>query len=101
MRGKGQIDFLTTQIFSDDFIYYPDSVTSDGSGGKILPGDYKGSSYPEAVLGAYDMYWLPRKDSMYLHTVDEPFKFYDATATLDGFVNITTNGVLGGGDNAN
>lgn len=97
IRGGGQIDFLTTQIFSDDFIYYPDSVSADGSGGRIQPGDYKGASFPEAVLGAYDMYWLPRKDSMYLRTVNEPFKFYDATAELEGFANITTNGVYGGG----
>ncbi len=97
IRGGGQIDFLTTQIFSDDFIYYPDSVSADGSGGKIKPGDYKGASYPEAILGAYDMYWLPRKDSMYLRTVNEPFKFYNATAELEGYANITTNGVYGGG----
>ena len=97
IRGGGQIDFLTTQIFSDDFIYYPDSVSAEGSGGKIQPGEYKGASFPEAILGAYDMYWLPRKDSMYLRTVDEPFKFYNATAELEGFANITTNGIYGGG----
>ena len=97
MRGGGQIDFLTTQIFSDDFIYYPDSVSANGSGGKIQPGDYKGASFPEAILGAYDMYWLPRKNSMLLRTVNEPFKFYNSTAELEGFANITTNGVYGGG----
>lgn len=97
MRGFGQIDFLTTTIYSDDFIYYPDSVTTDGTGGVISPGNYKGASYPEAVLGAYDMYWLPRKDSMYLRTVNEPFKFYNSTAELEGFANITTKGVYGGG----
>jgi hypothetical protein len=97
IRGGGQIDFLTTQIFSDDFIYYPDSVTADGSGGRIKPGDYKGASFPEAILGKYDMRWLPRKDSMYLRTVNEPFKFYNATADLEGFANITTKGVYGGG----
>ena len=97
MRGYGQIDFLTTTIYSDDFIYYPDSVTADGTNGLISPGTYKGASYPEAILGAYDMYWLPRKDSMYLRTVGEPFKFYNSTAELEGFANITTNGVYGGG----
>ena len=97
MRGYGQIDFLTTTIYSNDFIYYPDSVTTDGTGGVISPGTYKGASYPEAVLGTYDMYWLPRKDSMYLRTVNEPFKFYNSTAELSGEANITTNGVYGGG----
>ncbi|MEO9482783.1 MAG: hypothetical protein ABJG47_05030 [Ekhidna sp.] len=97
MRGYGQIDFLTTTIYSNDFIYYPDSVTTDGTGGVISPGNYKGASYPEAVIGTYDMYWLPRKDSMYLRTVGVPFKFYNATAELTGEVNITTKGVYGGG----
>ena len=97
MRGYGQIDFLTTTIYSDDFIYYPDSVTTDGTGGVIFPGTYKGASYPEAVIGTYDMYWLPRKDSMYLRTVGEPFKFYNSTAELTGEANITTQGVFGGG----
>lgn len=97
MRGFGQIDFLTTTIYSDDFIYYPDSVTTDGTSGVISPGSIGNASYPEAILGAYDMYWLPRKDSMYLRTVDEPFKFYNSTAELEGEANITTKGVFGGG----
>lgn len=97
IRGGGHIDFLTTQMFSDDFIYYPDSVSANGSGGRIQPGDYKGVSFPEAILGAYDMNWLPRKDSMYLRAVNESFKFYNTTAELEGFVNVTTNGVYGGG----
>lgn len=97
IRGGGQIDFLTTQIFSDDFIYYPDSVSANGTGGRIQPGDYKGASFPEAILGAYDMLWLPRKDSMYLRTVNAPFKFYTSSAELSGFATITTKGVFGGG----
>ncbi len=97
MRGFGQIDFLTTTIYSDDFIYYPDSVTTDGTSGLISPGDLNGASYPEAILGKYDMYWLPKKDSMYLRAVDEPFRFYNSTAELSGFANITTKGVYGGG----
>lgn len=97
MRGFGQIDFLTTTIYSDDFIYYPDSVTTDGSNGVISPGNLNGASYPEAILGKYDMYWLPRKDSMYLRTVNEPFKFYNSTAELEGEANITTKGVYGSG----
>ena len=97
MRGFGQIDFLTTTIYSDDFIYYPDSVTTDGTSGVISPGSIGTASYPEAILGKYDMYWLPRKDSMYLRTVDEPFKFYNSTAELTGHANITTKGVFGGG----
>jgi len=97
LRGSGEIDFLATQIYSEDFIFYPDSVTAKGTNGRIKPGTIKGTSYPEAVLGAYDVHWLPRKDSMYLHTLKEPFKFYEGTAQLEGYANVTTSGVFGGG----
>ncbi|MEM6830523.1 MAG: hypothetical protein AAF551_08385, partial [Bacteroidota bacterium] len=97
MRGYGEIDFLSTTIYSNDFIYYPDSVTTVGTSGVISPGNRNGASYPEAVLGPYDMYWLPRKDSMYLRNIGEPFKFYNSTASLDGEANITTKGVFGSG----
>ncbi|XOV92518.1 MAG: hypothetical protein ACFHWX_20220 [Bacteroidota bacterium] len=97
IRGGGKIDFITSTIYSDDFIYYPDSVKSFGSGGQISPGTVDGASYPEAVLGPFQMDWLPRKDSMYLQNIGEPFQFYQRTATLDGEANITSKGVFGSG----
>lgn len=95
MRGGGKIDFITSTIYSDDFVYYPDSVASYGKGGSIRPGEINGASYPEAVLGPYRMHWEPRIDSMHLENLRSPFKFYHATATLDGAVNITSRGVYG------
>jgi hypothetical protein len=97
IRGKGQIDFLTSQVLSDDFIYYPDSVSAIGTGGKIGPGLYKGASYPDAILGPFKMLWLPKKDSMYLRNINEPFKFYHSSAELTGEATITTRGVYGSG----
>ncbi|WP_258100163.1 hypothetical protein [Marinoscillum pacificum] len=95
MRGGGKIDFITSTIYSDDFVYYPDSVAAYGRGGTIKPGEINGASYPEAVLGPYRMHWEPRIDSMHLQNLRSPFKFYNATATLDGAVNITSRGVYG------
>ena len=97
IRGGGKIDFLTSTLYSRDFIYYPDSVTADAQKGEIRPGSLGEASYPDAQLGAFRMYWLPRKDSMYLRTVNEPFKFYNATAELTGEANITAKGVYGSG----
>ncbi len=97
MRGGGKIDFITSTIYSDDFVYYPDSVAAYGTGGFIGQGNANGSSYPEAVLGPYRMHWEPRIDSMNLKNIRSPFKFYNATAELDGGVNITSRGVYGNG----
>lgn len=97
IRGGGKIDFITSTIYSDDFVYYPDSVAAFGTSGFIGAGEVNGASYPEAVLGPYRMHWLPRVDSMYLQNLYEPFKFYNATAELEGEVNITSTGVFGSG----
>lgn len=97
MRGKGKIDFLNASLFSEDFIYYPDSVTADGYYGIIEPGQVNKASFPQAELGAFEMYWLPKKDSMFLRTTEDPFSFYNGTAKLTGAANITQNGVYGYG----
>jgi hypothetical protein len=97
MRGQGKIDFLNTTIYSEDFIYYPDSVTADGYFGTVVPGMVDGTSWPQAELGRFRMYWLPKKDSMFLKTVEDPFSFYNATAKLTGAANVTQKGVYGYG----
>lgn len=97
MRGQGKIDFLNATLFSEDFIYYPDSVTADGYFGSIEPGQVGSASFPQAELGSFRMYWLPKKDSMFLRTIDDPFNFYNATAQLTGAANVTQQGVYGYG----
>lgn len=97
LRVNGKIDYRTTTVNSDDFIFYMDSVSAIGDHGVIREGSYKGASYPEAVLGPYKMKWLPRKDSMYIANIGEPFNFYKSTASLDGEANITSKGVFGSG----
>ncbi len=97
IRGGGKIDFITSTIYSKDFVYYPDSVAAYGMGGTIGAGTANGASYPEAVLGPYRVHWEPRIDSMNLQNIRAPFKFYNATAELNGGVNITSRGVYGNG----
>ena len=97
LRVNGKIDYRTTTVNSDEFIYYMDSVSAVGDKGVIREGNYKGASYPEAVLGAYKMKWLPKKDSMYIANIQDSFDFYNATASLDGEANITAKGVFGSG----
>ena len=97
IRGTGKIDFIHSHLFSDDFIYYSDSVTTDGYSGYIDPGQVKSLNFPQADLGNFRMSWYPRKDSMYLITIGEPFNFYSKSAQLVGSVNLTQAGVYGAG----
>ncbi|MCV9388415.1 hypothetical protein [Reichenbachiella ulvae] len=98
LRASGRIDFRTTTVYSDEFIFYMDSVSAVGQDGLIREGQVEEASYPEAKLTNFKMLWRPRKDSMYVENTAAPFEFYNATATLDGKANITLNGVYGSGE---
>ena len=98
LRGNGTIDFLTTTMFSEDFIFYPDSVVTEGKNFVMREEDYGGIIYPQANLSKFRMKWLPKKDSMYISNIDEPLYFYDETASLDGSAIISNSGVFGKGE---
>jgi len=97
LRSNGHLEYISTTIQSDDFIFYMDSVTAIGNGGEIVAGTFGGGSYPQATIGPFKIKWLPQKDSMYIANRQEPFEFYNSTAQLDGEVNITANGMFGSG----
>jgi hypothetical protein len=97
IRGNGRIDFLTTSIESRDFVFYPDSVSGSGDYAEIREEEYNGVIFPQASFKQYKMYWLPKKDSMYIENIEDPFLFYNETASLDGKAIISNHGVYGSG----
>ncbi len=97
LRGNGKIEYLSSTLKSNDFVFYTDSIVTNGSSmvmDKKLLGN---ASFPDAVVDNYKLRWIPKKDSMFIHNNDAPFQLYDATASLNGFLNVTPEGVLGGG----
>lgn len=97
LRSNGHLQYISTTIQSDDFVFYMDSVTAIGNEGEIVAGTFEGGSYPQATIGHFKMKWLPQKDSMYIANRREPFQFYNSTAQLDGEANITASGMFGSG----
>ena len=97
IRGNGRIDFLTSSLESKDFVFYPDSVTGAGNYFEIREEEYNGVIFPQASVNDYKMHWLPKKDSMYIDNVGDPFQFYNQTASLDGTAIVTNSGVYGKG----
>nr|WKN39093.1 hypothetical protein K4G66_10325 [Tunicatimonas sp. TK19036] len=97
LRGKGTIDFLTSTLESEDFVFYMDSVITKGMVAEIQEGTLGQASFPQAYVEDFSMRWLPYKDSMYIANNAEPFELYNQTASLDGSVIITKAGLLGGG----
>ncbi len=98
LRSSGKIDFLSTTVESDDFIYYPDSVLARGQNAEIRQEEHGGMVFPQATLKDFSMRWEPKKDSLYIKNEGDPFQFYNNTATMDGTAVISNNGVFGAGE---
>ena len=116
IRGRGNINYLSAQLNSADFMYYPDSVTTmseaargrpkEHNSGRILAGEYLGTSYPAVDMTDFQLKWLARQDSMMLTTTDtvnHPFKMYgesttpDQQSTFKGTLVLTPKALIGNG----
>lgn len=98
LRGLGTIDFLTSVMESEDFVFYMDSVITQGTVAEVREGSIGSTSFPQAYVEDYSMKWLPGVDSMYISNNAEPFEFYNQTASMDGSAILTeSGGLLGSG----
>ncbi len=97
LRGTGTIEFLTSTLESQDFVFYMDSVITDGTYMEVREGTLGAASFPQAYVENYNMRWLPQQDSMYIINKDKPFDLYNQTASLDGSAILTKQGLLGKG----
>ncbi len=101
LRGKGEIRYLNTTLYSDDFIFYLDSVITKGSMAKTEEGGHEAAAdsatYPAVAVKNYNLKWTPRSDSMLIYNTTDLTSLYDSTSTFDGILNVTKGGMLGMG----
>lgn len=93
--GHGSLDFLTSTMTSDGFVFYPDSVSANGVAFNMEKEEFGGILYPRIIADNFHMRWLPLKDSMYISNKGGAFNMYEGNATLDGSVIVTNKGVNG------
>lgn len=96
--GAGDLEFLTTTMNSDEFIFYPDSVAANGNLFNMKKETFGAVLYPQVSAETFHMKWLPQKDSMYISNIGPLFAMYDGLADLDGSVIVTNKGVKGLGN---
>ncbi|MTI32002.1 hypothetical protein [Xanthovirga aplysinae] len=94
---NGEIEYLTTELQSEAFTFYLDSVKAIGSFATIDPGVLGEASFPQAFVEDYAMVWKPSQDSLAIDNLKQPFDLYDQTASLEGAVVVSEKGVSGQG----
>ncbi len=98
LRSRGDLTFLTSSFYSDSYLYYPDSIISDGLQFVMKHEEFNGVIFPDITAEQFKMKWLTTVDSMHLDNINNPFSLYNGIAELDGRTTLTHKGVFGSGN---
>ncbi|KXX68615.1 hypothetical protein [Flammeovirga sp. SJP92] len=94
IRGSGELEYLGSEFKSDDFIFYSDSVTTQGTKG-IIESDI----HPRVEMHTYDMKWYVFRDSMaFKGTYEEPFTIYNDDTKFSGDLALLPTKIFGEGE---
>ena len=96
LRGDGRVDYITSSTYSDDFVFYPDSMNTDAQ--RYLVSKKKGGQqYPDVKSENIYVHWLPKQDEMNIWNKGKPFDLFAAKNTLDGNLKLEPTGLSGAG----
>jgi hypothetical protein len=97
LKAPGQIEYLTTTLKSDDFLFMPDSTVGKGNSGEIKEGAAGKGVFPSVAIKNYSVKWIQKADSMIIKSEKTPFELYKGSTTLDGALVVQSTGLLGRG----
>lgn len=102
LRGDGRIEFYNTTLYSNDFVFYLDSVKTIGTKCFTREGTHPDLSenvvFPKQFVDTYDLNWQVSKDSMNISNLEHNFKIFRDSIDFTGTISLTTNqGMLGNG----
>ena len=97
LRGSGKLEFLTSNLASDDFIFYPDSMstTIDTMFIDRLISDVE---YPQVQVPPSNVLWMPYEDAMYIRNEEgDFFDMYGGQLGFDGQLTYSPDRLMGDG----
>ncbi len=97
LRGRGQLKYLTSNTFADNFHFYPDSLITDTAKRFTIDPQIAKVEYPAVRGDSIFQTWYPYRDTMHLKTIRLPFKMYNENASLAGDLYYSSNGLYGKG----
>ncbi len=98
LRANGEITYSSSVVKSPEFVFFMDSVVAIGTEAVIEEKRLPDMDFPDATVEQFKMQWLPYQDSMYISNLEEPFKLYKESATLDGTAIVSSHGLYGQGE---
>jgi hypothetical protein len=96
LRGSGKLDYLTSVLYSEDFLFLPDSMNTT-TNDFFVEKQITGIQFPAVSSQNNYVQWLPDEDLMVVLQKDEGFSMFNDQAGLRGSLNITPSGMSGSG----
>lgn len=95
LRGKGNIDYVTSHTASDSIVFYLDSTNAAANTHRVDE-QMAGTEFPPASVDDAYMHWEPYQDQMFINTIENPIDIFHETQ-LVGNSKITPHGMYGTG----
>ncbi len=96
LHGYGQLDYITSTTFSDDFLFHPDSAMAISRDFQIRK-QVAGKEYPKVKSSNNDITWYTKKDKFYAYKKDKDFTMFSDTVRLNGNLLLEPSGLSGNG----
>ena len=96
LRGDGVLNYIKSTTQSDNFIFYPDSMSAIAQS-FINEEQIEEPQYPPVWGKNVEVFWRPYKDFLKVKEIDQPLTFYDGKSKLHGSLMLRPSGISGKG----
>ena len=96
LRGDGKLEYLTSTTWSNDFIFYPDSMNTLSARYEIARKTTE-TQYPAVNSVNNYIHWMPYEDVMIAKKTDTDFNMFNDSTYLSGDLALGPSGLSGSG----
>lgn len=97
LRGAGEINFITSNSVSEDFVFFPDSTMGVAKYVNTPQTKSKGISVPDVTGNDVVVTYVPKKNLLRARTEKNPLVFFNKEAQMKGMTELTKEGMTGKG----
>lgn len=97
LKGKGQIDFMSSSMWAEEYVFLPDSMFAQVDSFNLERKTVNGVEFPNAHNSNVKVKWLPSGDSLWVRMIDRPFSMYDDEISFKGSLVMAATGLKGVG----
>ena len=96
LRGRGKLDYLNSTVYSQNFMFYPDSTNAQALQ-YVVRQQRTGVEYPDVNISDAYVHWLPKEDKLLSYQKKNKFSVFNDSITLAGSMEMGPRGITADG----